>query len=188
MSFVLSTKKHLQKGLSLIEASMVLALSAVVIASVMAYYQYASDNEKLDKLSVVLNQIVASVSVLYANSNDGYKGLNATLVKKLNPGIGKIDADGRLILPTGNELRIVGNYDYNGNKIWYFTVNNIDPGMCSSILFTMLNMKKAAHSPVLWYTYNEAWNNWITVNPADARVDSICNKKFNTIDIAMGFN
>lgn len=182
------TRNKLQKGLSLIEASMVLAISAVVIAGVMAYYQFASDNVKLDKLSSALNQVVSSVSVLYANKSDGYRGLDATLVKKLNPGIGKIDANGRLILPTGNELRIVGNYDYNGRKIWYFTINNIKPGQCSSVLSTMLHMKKAANSPVLWYTYDENWHKWVTVPTSDARVDKICNNEYKSIDISMGFN
>ncbi|MDA6747783.1 prepilin-type N-terminal cleavage/methylation domain-containing protein, partial [Escherichia coli] len=35
-----------QKGLSLIETSMVLALSAIVVPGVMYYYQAASDNNK----------------------------------------------------------------------------------------------------------------------------------------------
>ncbi|EFN2499686.1 prepilin-type N-terminal cleavage/methylation domain-containing protein, partial [Shigella dysenteriae] len=42
----IKSKKKLQRGLSLIEASMVLALSAIVVSGVMYYYQSASDNNK----------------------------------------------------------------------------------------------------------------------------------------------
>ncbi|EMN8069285.1 hypothetical protein P4G36_27940 (plasmid) [Escherichia coli] len=181
-------QKTYQKGLSLIEASMVLVLSAVVIVGAMAYYQSASDNKKMDKLSSILSRVASSVSVLYANNNNGYRGLDATLVSKLNPGIGKIDSKGRLVLPTGNGLRVVGNYDYLGQKIWYFTVDDIYPQQCASILFAMLHMNKAANSPVLWYSYNGNWNDWTEISPSNARVDKICNAEFETINISMGFN
>ncbi|EAM5884537.1 prepilin-type N-terminal cleavage/methylation domain-containing protein [Salmonella enterica] len=36
-----------EKGLTLIESAMVLALSAVVIAGVLAYYNYAAENNKM---------------------------------------------------------------------------------------------------------------------------------------------
>lgn len=39
--------KKISKGLSLIEASMVLALSAIVVSGVLYYYNNASSNRKL---------------------------------------------------------------------------------------------------------------------------------------------
>ncbi|EKS5644381.1 prepilin-type N-terminal cleavage/methylation domain-containing protein [Salmonella enterica] len=179
--------KNSEKGFSIIEVSMALVLSAIVIAYALYYYQSLSDNGKLDRLSQDLTKIITSVNVLYVNHNDNYRGLDARLVAKLIPGIGKIDNDGRLILPTGNPLRIVGNYNYQGNIIWYFTVNNITRGMCPSILFTMMHMKQAANSPVVWYTYNENWSSWNAINPVDVNVDTICGHKFETIDVSMGF-
>ena len=73
--------KQIQKGLSLIEASMVLVLSAVVVAGVMAYYQIAQNNNNLDKLSAEMMHIVSEVNGLYAGAAKGnggtdYDGLN----------------------------------------------------------------------------------------------------------------
>jgi type II secretory pathway pseudopilin PulG len=59
--------KFLQKGLSLIEASMVLVLSAVVVAGVMVYYQTAQNNNNLDRLSSQVMHIISEINGLYAN-------------------------------------------------------------------------------------------------------------------------
>ena len=52
----------LQKGLSLIEASMVLALSAIVVSGVMYYYQAASDNNKTQTTVSEVMSIVSAVN------------------------------------------------------------------------------------------------------------------------------
>ena len=44
---LLSEHKKISRGLSLIEASMVLALSAIVVSGVLYYYNNASSNRKL---------------------------------------------------------------------------------------------------------------------------------------------
>lgn len=58
--------KAKQKGLSLIEASMVLVLSAVVVAGVMVYYQTAETNNNLDKFTSQIMHIVSEINGLYA--------------------------------------------------------------------------------------------------------------------------
>lgn len=81
--------KQLQKGLSLIEASIVLVLSAVVVAGVMVYYQTAQNNNRLEKASAQIMHIVSEINGLYAGvkySEDGiYAGLNvATLLSAVS--------------------------------------------------------------------------------------------------------
>ncbi|WON76972.1 hypothetical protein [Serratia sp. UGAL515B_01] len=63
-------QKKLQQGLSLIEAAMVLALSAVVVAGVMAYYQSASTNEKLEKTIGEIMAIISAVNSTYSSAPD----------------------------------------------------------------------------------------------------------------------
>lgn len=70
----MKSKKKFQKGLSLIEASMVLALSAIVVSGVMYYYQSASDNNKTQNTVSELMSIVSAVNGLYAGQQD-YNGL-----------------------------------------------------------------------------------------------------------------
>lgn len=73
-----SFSKGKQKGLSLIEASMVLVLSAVVVAGVMVYYQSAQTNNNMDKLTSEMMHIVSEVNGLYAGAPRVDGGTNYT--------------------------------------------------------------------------------------------------------------
>ena len=68
-----------QKGLSLIEASMVLALSAIVVSGVMYYYQAASDNNKTQSTVSEVMSIVSAVNGLYVGTS-GYAGLTEDVI------------------------------------------------------------------------------------------------------------
>lgn len=57
-----------QKGLSLIESAMVLAISAVVVSGVLYYYNQAQENRKLEEGVKQIQTIVASVNRFYTNS------------------------------------------------------------------------------------------------------------------------
>lgn len=64
------TKKltALQKGLSLIESAMVLAISAAVISGVLYYYNHAKENRALEEGIKNIQTIAATVNKLYSNS------------------------------------------------------------------------------------------------------------------------
>lgn len=68
-------RKKLEKGLSLIEASMVLALSAIVVSGVMFYYQSASDSNKTQSTISEVMSTIAAVNGLYVGQAS-YNGLN----------------------------------------------------------------------------------------------------------------
>lgn len=72
-------KKKWQRGLSLIEASMVLILSAVVVAGVMSYYQTAQDNNKLEQTLSQTLSVVAGVQGMFT-SHSSYAGLSTKAV------------------------------------------------------------------------------------------------------------
>jgi type II secretory pathway pseudopilin PulG len=78
MKKILSRKRR-EKGLTLIEASMVLALSAVVVAGVMLYYQSASDNNRLQNAEGELGSIQTAVQTIFAGQSD-YTGLKTTVL------------------------------------------------------------------------------------------------------------
>lgn len=59
-----------QKGLSLIESAMVLAISAVVVSGVLYYYNQAQENRKLEEGIKQIQTIAASVNKLYTNSTN----------------------------------------------------------------------------------------------------------------------
>lgn len=73
-----------QNGLSLIEASMVLVLSAVVVAGVMIYYQSAQSNNQLAKTSAQIMHINSEINGLYAGAkrqgNKIYDGFTTQII------------------------------------------------------------------------------------------------------------
>lgn len=71
--------KKWQRGLSLIEASMVLILSAVVVAGVMSYYQTAQNNNKLEETLSETLSIVAGIQATFTNEGS-YDGLSTLAV------------------------------------------------------------------------------------------------------------
>ena len=62
-----------QKGLSLIESAMVLAISAVIVSGVLYYYNQAQENRKLEEGIKQIQTIAASVNKLYTNSTTSPK-------------------------------------------------------------------------------------------------------------------
>lgn len=65
-----------QKGLSLIESAMVLAISAVIVSGVLYYYNQAQENRKLEEGIKQIQTIAASVNKLYTNSTTSPKATN----------------------------------------------------------------------------------------------------------------
>ncbi|HBB4912699.1 TPA: prepilin-type N-terminal cleavage/methylation domain-containing protein, partial [Escherichia coli] len=65
-----------QKGLSLIESAMVLAISAVVVSGVLYYYNQAQENRKLEEGIKQIQTIAATVNKLYTNSTASIRGIS----------------------------------------------------------------------------------------------------------------
>ncbi|HHL7114684.1 TPA: type 4 pilus major pilin [Escherichia coli] len=72
-------KNKMEKGLSLIEASMVLALSAIVVSGVMFYYQSASDSNKTQNTVSQVMSVMSAINGLYVGQAS-YKGLSDTVL------------------------------------------------------------------------------------------------------------
>lgn len=76
MNILNQKKKKFEKGLSLIESAMVLALAATVTAGVMFYYQSASDSNKSQSAISLVMSATSAINGLYIGQA-GYNGLNA---------------------------------------------------------------------------------------------------------------
>ncbi|MBV8046451.1 MAG: prepilin-type N-terminal cleavage/methylation domain-containing protein [Paludibacterium sp.] len=101
--------KRRQRGLTLIEAAMVLALSAVVVAGAVMYYQSASENNKSQVALGQLGMIQSTVQTI-TGSTANYSGLvTADLARSSNiPASQK--SGNTLISPWGN-LTVTGATD-----------------------------------------------------------------------------
>ncbi|HEF4967600.1 TPA: pilus assembly protein [Escherichia coli] len=72
-------RKKAEKGLSLIEASMVLALSAIVVSGVMFYYQSASDSNKTQNTVSEVMSVISAINGLYVGQSS-YDGLSDSVL------------------------------------------------------------------------------------------------------------
>ncbi|EAB1278325.1 TPA: pilus assembly protein [Escherichia coli] len=119
-----------QKGLSLIEASMVLALSAIVVSGVMYYYQSASDNNKTQSTVSEVMSIVSAVNGLYVGTS-GYTGLDKSVIIKTSaiPENYK-SKTGDIMHPFGGSLTLGPTQNNTG---YYIELANIPKSACVNL-------------------------------------------------------
>lgn len=100
-----SKQKKESRGLSLIEASMVLALSAIVVSGVLYYYNNASSNRKLVDDVKTIQMVISTIRTLYENQKPGTK-IDADAVAK--SGNFTTTKNGKsIVMPTGETLNII---------------------------------------------------------------------------------
>ncbi|EOB6370397.1 type 4 pilus major pilin [Escherichia coli] len=130
---IMKSKKKFQKGLSLIEASMVLALSAIVVSGVMYYYQSASDNNKTQNTVSELMSIVSAVNGLYAGQQN-YNGLTEQVLYNTSavPENYKNTSTQGITHPFGDEITI-GPRGTNGESGYYVLLNKIPKAACINL-------------------------------------------------------
>ena len=118
-----------QKGLSLIEASMVLALSAIVVSGVMYYYQAASDNNKTQSTVSEVMSIISAVNGLYVGTS-GYAGLNESVIIKTSSIPENYKSTNGIMHPFGGSLTLGPT---QGNTGYYIELANIPKSACVNL-------------------------------------------------------
>ena len=108
-------KNKMEKGLSLIEASMVLALSAIVVSGVMFYYQSASDSNKTQNTVSQVMSVMSAINGLYVGQAS-YDGLSDTVLYNSSavPANYKGSTAGMINNPFGGRLHVAPNAGANG--------------------------------------------------------------------------
>lgn len=126
-----------QKGLSLIESAMVLAISAVVVSGVLYYYNQAQENRKLEEGVKQIQTIAATVNKLYTNSVNPPKGDDNTVeaISAIS-GIPTIMAQGSKMFttPSGQWVQF-----WTGDNNTYFLETQVQ-SVSSCISYAILNM------------------------------------------------
>lgn len=100
-------KNKMEKGLSLIEASMVLALSAIVVSGVMFYYQSASDSNKTQNTVSQVMSVMSAINGLYVGQAS-YTGLTDAVLYSSSavPENYKDKTNKQINNPFGGKLRV----------------------------------------------------------------------------------
>lgn len=101
-------KNKMEKGLSLIEASMVLALSAIVVSGVMFYYQSASDSNKTQNTVSQVMSVMSAINGLYVGQAS-YDSLSNEVLYNSSAVPANYKAGGKINNPFGGELSVAPN-------------------------------------------------------------------------------
>lgn len=126
-------RTFLQKGLSLIESAMVLALSALVVAGVMAYYQAASTQNKVERSIAQIMQIVTVVNKLYISTTD-YASLSNKIIYAEMPAQWKEDpAAYTLRTPFNGHINVSWNMESQDTNTWMIRLKEVPNVVCQAL-------------------------------------------------------
>lgn len=167
-------KKRRELGLTLIEASMVLALSAVVVAGVMMYYQSASENNRVQNAASELGIIQTIVAGVSSNGNS-FDGLSTSVLTNNTAIPPSLQQSGTAIDPWG------GHVDLNNVTSQYIVAfENVPEDAC----LTLLGQQLGGDLVAIGTDTATAG----TVTPSVAEAMSICGSSGGSRTIAWTFN
>ena len=147
-----------QKGLSLIEASMVLALSAIVVSGVMYYYQAASDNNKTQTTVSEVMSIVSAINGLYIGTS-GYDGLTQSVIYNTSAVPENYKANNNIMHPFGGTIQLGATKD---KTKYYIVLENVPQGPCVNL--ASMNLGTSLAGVGVGVTASTAMNGQVTQN------------------------
>ncbi|ELH5272697.1 pilus assembly protein [Escherichia coli] len=136
----INNKKE-EKGLSLIESAMVLALAATVTAGVMFYYQAASDSNKTQAAISEVMSATSAINGLYIGQN-GYGGLRADVLKNSSAIPDNYKKGSGITNPFGGQLEVgvpTGSPGYG----YHLSLTSLPKSACISL--ATLNLGTSAY-------------------------------------------
>ncbi|CAD6176278.1 major pilin structural unit bundlin [Escherichia coli] len=126
--------KKVEKGLSLIESAMVLALAATVTAGVMFYYQSASDSNKTQSAISEVMSATSAINGLYIGQSS-YDGLSASVLTNSSAIPDNYKSGGKIYNPFGGELTVGPATGSSGSSAfgYYLTLSGLPKSACISL-------------------------------------------------------
>lgn len=144
-----------EKGLSLIESAMVLALAATVTAGVMFYYQSASDSNKVQSAISEVMSATSAINGLYIGQTS-YSGLSSSILLNSSaiPDNYKDSDNSKITNPFGGYLT-VGPSDDSSVYGYYLTLDGLDKSACVSL--ATLNLGTSAKGYGVGISNQSSW-------------------------------
>ncbi|EES3797341.1 pilus assembly protein (plasmid) [Escherichia coli] len=124
--------KKYEKGLSLIESAMVLALAATVTAGVMFYYQSASDSNKTQNAISEVMSATSAINGLYIGQTS-YDGLSASILLNSSAIPDNYKGDDYISNPFGGRLIPAPATAGNNSFGYYVQLDGLDKPACVSL-------------------------------------------------------
>ncbi|WP_033813605.1 type 4 pilus major pilin [Escherichia coli] len=140
----INNKKE-EKGLSLIESAMVLALAATVTAGVMFYYQAASDSNKTQAAISEVMSATSAINGLYIGQNS-YSGLTASILKNSSAIPENYKNGNQIMNPFGGNLTVeAADTSAAGNFGYHLTLDKLPKSACISLATLNLGTSAAGY-------------------------------------------
>lgn len=134
-----------EKGLSLIESAMVLALAATVTAGVMFYYQSASDSNKTQSAISEVMSATSAINGLYIGQSS-YDGLNSSVLKNSSAIPDNYKKGDAIMNPFGGQLIVTAATTANSNAFGYsLQLNKLPRSACISLATLNLGTSAAGY-------------------------------------------
>lgn len=178
----INTKK-VEKGLSLIESAMVLALAATVTAGVMFYYQSASDSNKTQSAISEVMSATSAINGLYIGQSS-YDGLTSSVLKNSSAIPDNYKKDNKIMNPFGGELTVTAaNTNNNGAFGYSLKLDKLPKSACISLATLNLGTSAAGYGINQSTTVSNIPENFTNglkknaISPADAAGGQGCNSE-----------
>ncbi|HCB9839973.1 TPA: type II secretion system protein [Escherichia coli] len=184
-------RKNKEKGLSLIESAMVLALAAVVTSGVLFYYNYAKEKNEIKEGTAQLQVIIAAINKLYSNGTSSFPTGSdlSSVVKAVSAvtGISTVtytnngDDTGQLALksPVGNGVKFYGVT--NGVRQYRIAVQPKNVSSC--IAYATLNLGTAMYKKPIVSADGISGNAKLATDISKAT--ALCKQEFSNADAAV---
>lgn len=138
----INNKKE-EKGLSLIESAMVLALAATVTAGVMFYYQSASDSNKTQSAISEVMSATSAINGLYIGQSS-YNNLSENVLINSSAIPENYKNGTKIMNPFGGELK-VGAAAADKGFGYYIALENLPKSACISLVTLNLGTSAAGY-------------------------------------------
>lgn len=139
----INNKKE-EKGLSLIESAMVLALAATVTAGVMFYYQSASDSNKTQSAISEVMSATSAINGLYIGQSD-YANLNVNVLKNSSAIPDNYKTATGISNPFGGELTVGSPQGATKAFGYYLHLTKLPKSACISLATLNLGTSAAGY-------------------------------------------
>ncbi|KDX86509.1 type 4 pilus major pilin [Escherichia coli] len=136
--------KKEEKGLSLIESAMVLALAATVTAGVMFYYQSASDSNKTQSAISEVMSATSAINGLYIGQN-GYDNLNVAVLQNSSAIPDNYKKGTTISNPFGGNLNVGPATAGNTAFGYYLQLTKLPKSACVSLATLNLGTSAAGY-------------------------------------------
>ncbi|HDY6439557.1 TPA: pilus assembly protein [Escherichia coli] len=165
----INNKKE-EKGLSLIESAMVLALAATVTAGVMFYYQAASDSNKTQAAISEVMSATSAINGLYIGQSN-YSGLSASVLKNSSAIPENYKSGDKIMNPFGGELTVEAPENNNTAFGYHLTLDKLPKSACISL--ATLNLGTSAAGYGIGITAPKTIQNLNSSNPKQGKKTAI---------------